>query len=255
MLCKADNCNNVVGDERVYCSTSCRSKTTNLLYKNYSKSGESLRNKKKSQYKVKFCRTCSKELPYELRRNIYCDHSCSATGTNIGRRHTNKTKQKISRSLVNYAKSSGNYTKIPSQGPKYSRNCRICLKVTKNKFYCSNLCAALDRTIKSNATKTEREKYKAACKFTFGIKDHPTKFDIALVEQYGWYSAKNRGNNSGGVSRDHMLSISDGFKQNIPPEMISHPANCRLILQSDNASKGKKSSITREQLQKRIDEW
>jgi len=248
MACKAPACNNVVSGKRVYCSPSCRTRTTNLLYKDYKKSGDTLRNKKKSEYSKKYCLECSKELSYELRENKYCNHSCSARHTNSRRKHSDDTRQKIAASVTEYAKTINRVLRTP-------RNCLVCSTGTKNKVYCSNSCAILDRTAKANASKTEREIYKAACKFTFGIRDYPDKFDTTLVEQYGWYSAKNRGNNVSGVSRDHMLSISDGFEQNVPPEMISHPANCRLVLQSHNASKGKKSSITREELEKRIEEW
>ena len=52
-----------------------------------------------------------------------------------------------------------------------------------------------------------------------------------------------------------MYSCADGFKNNISPLIISHPANCQLISQRNNASKNRKSSITLEQLLQRIKEW
>ena len=52
-----------------------------------------------------------------------------------------------------------------------------------------------------------------------------------------------------------MLSINYGWTHNIPPEIISHPANCEIILQTKNASKSKKSSITVEELIDKINNW
>ena len=98
-------------------------------------------------------------------------------------------------------------------------------------------------------------KYRVDAAFTFSLKDFPDEFDFSLIETYGWYKAKNRGNNLGGVSRDHMYSVKDGFLNNVDPKIIAHPANCRLIRQGDNASKKDKSCITLEQLLERIKIW
>ena len=77
----------------------------------------------------------------------------------------------------------------------------------------------------------------------------------SLIEKYGWYKAKNRGDNLNGVSRDHMLSVNEGFNMKIDPYLISHPANCKLMVHTDNVSKHKKSSITKEDLIERINSW
>jgi hypothetical protein len=98
-------------------------------------------------------------------------------------------------------------------------------------------------------------RYRQLCEFKFSLKDYKDKFDFKLIEQFGWYKAKNRGDNLGGVSRDHMYSVSDGFKNNIDPKFISHPANCSLVLQTDNSKKKGKSSITLEELIERINNW
>jgi hypothetical protein len=117
------------------------------------------------------------------------------------------------------------------------------------------LCGARFRSDQANPNKTEFQKYKAACKFKFGIRDYPGKFDTLLLEQHGMYSAKNHGNNMRGVSRDHMLSITEGFKLGVSSELISHPANCQLITQSANASKKTKSCITLDELKQKIRNW
>jgi hypothetical protein len=98
-------------------------------------------------------------------------------------------------------------------------------------------------------------RYRQLCAFSFGLKQYKEEFDFLLIEKYGWYKAKNRGNNPLGVSRDHMFSVKDGFKQNVSPELIKHPANCVLIQNKDNQSKGPKSSITLNELKDRIRAW
>jgi len=60
------------------------------------------------------------------------------------------------------------------------------------------------------------------------------------------YKASNRGNNLKGISRDHMYSVSQGFQNNVDPTIISHPANCQLLIHTENQSKGDKSKITLE---------
>jgi hypothetical protein len=52
-----------------------------------------------------------------------------------------------------------------------------------------------------------------------------------------------------------MFSISEGFKQNIDSEIISHPANCKLMVHNENSKKWKHSSISLEELKKRIIQW
>lgn len=98
----------------------------------------------------------------------------------------------------------------------------------------------------------EYQKYRLDTNFKFNLSDYPNEFDFSLIERYGWYSPTNKNNNLGGVSRDHMFSVREGFEMGINPEIISHPANCRLMIHTDNISKNKKSIITIEELLDRI---
>lgn len=90
--------------------------------------------------------------------------------------------------------------------------------LSKNK-YCSIEC--------SNNKKIEHldeySKYKLKTRFKFNLSDYPDEFEFSLIEKYGWYKAKNRGDNLNGVSRDHMLSVNEGFNMKIDPYLISHP--------------------------------
>ena len=141
----------------------------------------------------------------------------------------------------------------------HEKQCEMCEKDfstirPKGKF-CSVLCGINHKNKKARQFRSAFSNYRADCSFNFSIKDYPSEFDFKLIEKYGWYSAKNRGNNLGGVSRDHMVSVKYGFVNNIPAEYIKHPANCKLLIHNENVSKGSKISITYEELLERIKLW
>lgn len=121
------------------------------------------------------------------------------------------------------------------------RGIKNALKVRREKFLMQ------DSSIKEN--------YRRLCKFRFNLSAYPNEFDFSLIKEFGWYSAKNKGANTNGVSRDHMLSIADGWRLGIDPMKISHPANCRLIKHTENWNKRGKSILTEEELDKRILLW
>lgn len=97
--------------------------------------------------------------------------------------------------------------------------------------------------------------YRQQCKFDFDVRTYPNKFDLTLLKTYGWYRPSNRGNNLSGISRDHRLSVLDGYILGISPELMKHPANCQLLLHTKNQQKNRKSSITYEQLLRDIHNW
>jgi len=144
------------------------------------------------------------------------------------------------------------------------RICAVCensfVVYYKNKDdTCSNECGLKKKEI----TEKERIKkafnsikaYRQLCSFRFSIKDYPDEFDMELIKKHGWYAAKNRGDNPGGVSRDHIISVFYGFKHNIDPNIISHPANCKLMCQPDNFIKREKCDITIDELLEKISKW
>lgn len=105
----------------------------------------------------------------------------------------------------------------------------------------------------------DKRDYYRNCSFRFWVYKYPKWFDLKIVEEYGWYSTpgskRNGIKNLNGVSRDHMLSIHDGYVQNIDPKLMSHPANCCLILHAHNNLKNTKSKIGIKQLLQRIREF
>ena len=62
-------------------------------------------------------------------------------------------------------------------------------------------------------------------------------------------------NNLNGVSKDHIYSVHDGFKNNVDYEIIKHPANCQLMKHIDNNKKKCQSLITLNELLERIKKW
>ncbi len=129
--------------------------------------------------------------------------------------------------------------------------CRLCGGATAGMF-CNEQCYKAFYTEKR---KHDVQLYRLDCAFKFNVSDYPEEFDLDLVQQHGWYSPKNKRNNPTGVSKDHRLSIRDGFRDRIDTEIMSHPANCRLLLHSDNKRKGRKSDITLEDLTLDIYNW
>ncbi len=98
----------------------------------------------------------------------------------------------------------------------------------------------------------EGYEFRQKCKFKFNVYKFPEYFDLNLIEENGWYSAKNRGNNYNGIVRDHIYSVDEGRKNSVSPEILSHPANCRLIKHSDNIKKHKNSDLTLQELYDKI---
>lgn len=140
-----------------------------------------------------------------------------------------------------------NCSKRAINKPPKLRYCHKCsLLITDKNKYCGDCRFELI------------EIYRPACKFKFNVYHFPEEFCIPTLEKDGWYTPYDRGvkeKNVKGISRDHMFSVTDGFKNKVPPEIMKHPANCKLIKQNANVRKGAKSSISYEELISRIAEW
>ncbi len=75
-----------------------------------------------------------------------------------------------------------------------------------------------------------------------------------LLKEYGVF---NPNKNTKGCVRDHLLSRRYGFDNNIDPDIISHPANCEIVLHSENVRRanGNDNLITLDELLERIKNW
>jgi len=170
----------------------------------------------------------------------FCSRNCAATHNNKNRNQTTRSKIKDT-----WAKKRQVKELIPTPLRKTrKRICASCGRIDEttighfqSKFciFCSNSMA-----------------YRESCKFTFNIKQYPEEFNLSLLTKFGMFNPKT---NRHGVSRDHMLSVNYGKTNRVDPKIMSHPANCQLMLQSENKAKQHHSSITLNELLQRIKEW
>lgn len=178
----------------------------------------------------------------EPKKNYFCSRSCANR-----RPYSKERKESLEKTLL-------------SKGVQLttSKKCEICGKeFTSRNRTCSKACGTklAQKTKESRKNLTEKKVYRLACSFRFALNSYPEEFDFSLVEKYGWYKATNRGGDGSGVSRDHMVSVDYGWKHQIDPAIIRHPANCKLMIHSDNFKKGADCSISLEELLLRIAEW
>lgn len=258
MKCKNTDCQNETIGKRVYCSMSCRNYYVNKYIRDYSKNKEAVKNSYIEKYIPKKCKleTCNSDIPYEYRENLYCSKDCSKKVININRKGI---KYNISEeSLVKYRLSASinfkqnNAINIDNY-ENNSKYCKFCQKKisyeNRRRKFCTDICQREFRRKDTNLLRC----YRTDCKFNFSLNDYPDEFEFSLVEKYGWYSPTNKKNNLGGVSRDHMFSVREGFEQGIDPKLLAHPANCKLMIHNENVSKNKTSSISIIELLQRIE--
>jgi hypothetical protein len=107
--------------------------------------------------------------------------------------------------------------------------------------------------IQSGTKMTDKKKiYKKECKFLFDVFLYPNIQGYDLLLKYGFYNSTN---NKQGVCRDHIISVEYGWRNNIDPKIISHPANCQLLSNLDNITKGTGIGMSIEELIKKIQTW
>ena len=254
MKCKNIECSNEVIGKRVYCSLSCRNIYVNKYLRNYDKYSNTIKEKndvKETEYlkSPKLCK-CGEIIPYLKRENKYCNHSCRATFVNGNRDYSNwsdNIKKGIHKYLID------NNIKEPGKIGTYDIICKGCNSTFNNKRYDIKYCSDKCRKDYNRKDKDALQCYRTDCNFNFSLNDYPDEFEFSLVEKHGWYSPTNKKNNLGGVSRDHMFSVREGFEQGIDPKLLAHPANCKLMIHNENVSKHKTSSISIIELLQRIE--
>jgi hypothetical protein len=247
---------------REFIALACRNIFVNKYLRNYDKVSDTFKQKKKEKEEKylenpKKCLHCDTIIPYDSKDNNYCNHSCFASESN-GRREVTWG-DKISDGIKRYIEKNGyfgalvNIPNSPGRNKIHLENiCPNCNAVFHKKSkYCNNNC----RREFERKNMDEYQKYRLDSNFKFNLADYSDEFDFSLVSEHGWYSPTNKKNNLGGVSRDHMLSVREGFEMGIDPKIISHPANCRLMIHNDNISKNKKSVITIKELLDRIEKF
>lgn len=205
------------------------------------------------------CENCNNDHNGTYGSGRFCSTKC-ARGFSTKHKRENINK-KVSAKLAGRKLTEEHKKKIEESNNfnrknKIIKNCLGCGVVMKcrpsdNRKFCKLSCWI---------SYTEKNKepyllYRQRANFDFDIKEYPNKFNLILVEQHGWYSPSNKGNNLNGVSKDHLLSVKEGFNLGIDPEIIKHPANCKLVLHKQNQKKREKSSISIQELMDRIKNW
>lgn len=204
---------------------------------------------------------CDNEFFIEYREKIgkkehyYCSRSCA----NSRGSRSESEKENIRIGIFKYLEQNG-YEKVKVVENTICSYCGKSLLRDRNynakERFCSSKCMGHYRRRKTLEENGDLYvPYKSMTKFRFGVSSYPDEFDFSLIEQYGWYSPSNKKNNINGVSRDHIFSVKEGFRQLINPILLAHPANCRLMKHSDNISKNDKSNLTLDELIERIKKW
>lgn len=189
-------------------------------------------NDKKSE--IVSCVECSKEFKGNIKEDRkFCSRSCSVSYNNKNKTFSEETKMKISNTL-----------KSKNRKVEKIRLCKNCKNTVGYKKIICDECRI-----------NYYEYYRPSSNFDFDINLYKDRFDLSIVENFGWYSPSNKGNNLNGVSKDHLFSVKDGFINKVSIDIIKHPANCRLMIHRHNQVKNSKSIITLEELLKRIEEW
>lgn len=253
MKCKNIECENETIGKRIYCSLTCRNVFVNKYLRNYDKVSDTSKQKKKEKEDVyllnpKLCKQCGEFIPFDKKRNNFCGHSCLAKYSNPTRNVT--WGNKISNSIHKYLISNG-IREIGKVG-LYDIICKGCGEVFTKKRNDIRYCTSQCRRNFKRKNMDGYQRYRQDTNFKFSLNDYPDEFDFSLIEKYGWYSPSNKKNNLDGVSRDHLISVREGYELGIDPNLLSHPANCRLIKHTDNISKNSKSIITIDELLERI---
>jgi len=215
----------------------------------------------------KICPYCNTIMSYKQRGNKFCSRTCAAKHNNKTRRvngFSPSTKTRNKARISQYFKS--NKADILTNSVSYQKlladlKFKHCIvgeytKVRKNR------CIKTGKIFFSSGYKkfhptiiNDRHDYRRMCQFNFSVSEFPKEFDYGLVDEYGWYKAKNRGDNQNGISRDHIVSVEYGWQNNIDPKIISHPANCQLMRHKDNMTKKIGCGMTIEELLVKIEVW
>jgi len=174
----------------------------------------------------------------------FCSKSCAATHSNLNRAPmTERQKQAISKTLKARKKRKATW-KDNIFGPYTIAYRNVCCK-TGLIFYAKTWQKYHPSVI------ADKKHYAVLCKFRFSIGQFPLWFDGKIILDHGWYStpgSRKGVKNLNGVSRDHRISVDYGYQHGIDPQIIQHPANCHLVLHTENQRKNTKCSITIEKL-------
>ena len=87
------------------------------------------------------------------------------------------------------------------------------------------------------AEKDPYDLYFKKCDWIDRMFDIPQVLGSALLVEHGVFNMKT---NTKGVVRDHRFGRKSGYTMKVFPEIMRHPANCRIITHANNVSKAQK---------------
>jgi len=230
------------------------SRAYNRHQKFCSRACASLAQRTRDKLKLSHCRECDAQLQGSRYQTSFCSRSCATINHNRVRgQRRDAVNQHVVVVRITRSQIRRLLTSQTTSSPRehYVRHCSCCqTPLTDNKKkYCSS-CFPNSRH------------YRSLAQFKFNVYDYPNEFDLNLIHQHGWFSpngykSRNKQPNLSGVSRDHLYTVADGFKNKVDAKLLAHPANCAILLHNGaggNNSK-RKSSITLDALRVKIDEW
>lgn len=198
--------------------------------------------------KCMICERCNTTHSGDYGSGRFCSRSCA----NSRVAHRDEINKKISTSLIvkktsYWRKSREPWNKGlttmtddrvktigPTRGTKLSAETRCKISNGLKAYYL--------RTEEKRALfRTRKQQYRFECRFRFNVYEFPELFDLQLLAELGWYHPTL---NPDGISRDHRLSISDGFALGVDPLLMSSPMNCKLVVHRENNKKNTKSTLT-----------
>lgn len=172
---------------------------------------------------------CGNILKWESFRSSYrgkfCSVKCRSNNSQFvsawyASRHQNKTQEELDE--INYKNSQSNIKASLISQPK--------IQATKR----------ANGTIKSEADKTAMELYREQVRF------YTEQQPLFLLENYN--KRGNHATNKNAWHLDHIVSIRDGFVNNIPPYIIGNIHNLRMLPWRDNIVKHGHSEMPLDQL-------
>jgi len=256
-ICK--NCGIEIESHRKYCSLRCRNIYVNENLRNYSKNGDSISKKFVDEYNShpKKCKACDKIIPYALREWVFCSKECKKTGLIKWNENRKGEKRSFSKEGIDNI-IIARRLRLDTSFEDYMSNPKLCKECGeklpfdhKARIFCNIKC----KRIYDSKNISEYQIYYKNCQFKFNLSNYPEEFNFDMINEYGWYKAKNHGDNLNGISRDHMISVKYGYENNISSDIISHPANCKLMPHSSNSKKHSNCSLSLENLLLKINEW
>ena len=125
-----------------------------------------------------------REKKFPKKEKYFCSRSC-ANSKPASEKRKEKVRQKLKkiRNIFKICPTCNEEFKLEGNSQK-----RFCSKDCRNKRFRKGLDS-------NKLNKLDYRDYRSKCDFTFNLKDFEDDFDFSLIQEHGWYSPSNKGNN------------------------------------------------------------